>query len=113
LHAAIQNVFEEQGDYTRADVMGRCEDADVCELVSRSCARVAGTAATQEAFLAAYRKLESELNVERAGALQQNLPRRDEAGERGDDRFNELVSVARDQHFVLQAEKRLSAKSAS
>ena len=113
LHAAIQNVFEEQGDYVRADVIARCEDAAVCELVGRSCARVAGTAATQEAFLAAYRRLESELNVERMGALRQNLHRPDDAGQRGDDRFDELVSVARDQHFVLPAEKRLSARSAS
>jgi hypothetical protein len=112
LHRLVGHLLDERGSYVKADVVARADDAALCELISQSCTRVAGAAATQEAFLAAYRRFESELDVERMGALRRSLGRSTDAGPAGATAFDELVSVARDQHFVLPAEKRLWARPA-
>ena len=107
LYNLVRHLVQEGSGCAKADIISRSEDAMLCELVSRSSARVAGTVATQEAFLAAYGRIESELDVERMGALGRSLREQPEAGPADATAFDELVSVARDHHSVLPAEKRL------
>ena len=113
LSAAIQDILEEQGGYERADVIARCDDAAVCELISRSCARVAGATVTKEAFLGARNRLGFELDIEQMGQLQRNLGRSDTDALDEDEVFGDLLDISREQRSALQAEKRWIAKSAS
>ena len=113
LYTVIQDVLEEQGDYEKADIIARCDDADVCELASRSCARVADGVAPRDLFVSALDRLRSELNTQRRGELREALCQSDPAAGREADVFGDLLELARGQHFALAAEKRWSAKSAS
>ena len=113
LYAAIQNTLEEQGDYERADVITRCDDAAVCELISRSCTRMAGATVTKTAFLGARNRLGFEMDIEQMSKLQRNLGRSDTGAPNEDEVFSDLLNISREQRSALQAEKRWIAKSAS
>lgn len=112
LYAIIQELRTQRGTYARADVIERCTDADVCELVGRACARVAGTVDAREAFRSAQARLSSELEALRMGELRHALCR-ETAATSGDEVFGDLLRVARKQEFALPAEKRWSARPAS
>lgn len=111
LSAVIQELVRGQGEYTRADVIRRCEDAELCELVSQACRRVEGTAATKEAFLAVRERLASELEMLRMGELRRSLSTGEAGPRRGDGAFGDLLEAARGQHFALAAQTRWNARS--
>jgi DNA primase len=104
LYAVVQNLLDEQGSYKRADVIGRCGEADVCELVSRACGRVAGLVATQELFVSARDRVRLESDALRMAASRQALAGSATKADAGDRTFCELLSTARGRHFALAAE---------
>jgi DNA primase len=109
LHAVIETLVEERGAYTRADVIERCDDADVCELVSRACERSIGTADIREAFQATVARLASELDVQRRGELEQSLRESPASVSGGDEAFGNLLAAARGQHHLLATRTRRDA----
>jgi DNA primase len=109
LYTVMQNLIGERGGFTRAEAIERCDEAEVCELVSRACARAAGAAVTKETFLATRERLASELGMQRRGELEQNLRRGPAEGDRGDQAFGKLLEAARGEHFVLPAQSRWNA----
>lgn len=115
LYRVIQDLTEAQGEYTQAEVIARCDRADTCELVSRACARTAGTAssAVAETFGSARNRAAAELNILRRGELQRNLQQADTAAVGSDRAFGDLLEAARGQHLVLPAGTHLNTPSAS
>jgi len=111
LTALIQDVAAEQSRYTRADVIARCDDAEICDLVSRACARAADVTWAQDLFLTTRERLASELTVLRMNDLQQDLRQRGVTDDRGDRLFGDLLETARGQDFTLAAQTRLSTPS--
>jgi len=104
LYAVVLNVQDEQGSYERADVIARCGEADVCELVSRACGRVAGTAAPQDLFVSARDRVRLESDALRMAASRQALAATATEAGAADRTFCELLSTARGRHFALAAE---------
>jgi DNA primase len=106
LYRILLEVHEDEGEYSIGQVMARCEEAAVCELVSRARARVAGVTALEDDFAAAHAALKSEMGVLQVGGLRANLQ---QAGGDDADVFRLLRENARAQHSPLPAESRLNA----
>jgi DNA primase len=117
LHAIFGQLREDCGVFTRGDVLGRCEDSALCELISRACERVDAGLPTGEACRAARERLISEFDVLQMGHLRGCLSRQDAAGESGREAFESLLEVARRQHggspqTPLAADRRWNTQTA-
>jgi DNA primase len=113
LYGLIQQVREEDEQYTRAAVIARAEEADVCELIGRSLSRVVGRVPTAAALEAVLERMGSELDAQRMTQMRRELGRVSlsaDDGSRGPDAlFADLLETARGQDFVLAAERRGSS----
>ncbi len=109
LYGVLLDVHEDMGKYSIGEVMERCQDAAICELVSRARNAVAGVNANEDTFRAACERLASELNVLRMSELRQNLHAARSADAGGEDLFTSLRNLAREQSGALPVERRWSA----
>jgi DNA primase len=110
LYGVLLDVHRDVGEYSIRDVVSRCDDSALCELVSRARARVAGVGQADQAFRAACERLSSELAALRSSDLREVLRRSGGDDERA---FQSLREHARGKESVLSPERRWSAKSAS
>jgi DNA primase len=76
LYRLLLDVHADMGEYSIGDVVARCEDSALCELVSRARARATiALPDTEAAFEAASQRLASELEIQRASDLRDDLRR--------------------------------------
>lgn len=112
LYRLLLEVREDIGEYSMGEVVSRCEDSALCELVGRATKRVACASADADEHAAAFDALSAELRLLRIGELREDLRR---AG--GDDAgvFERLHANCLAQDSPLPAEARwsLSASPAS
>ncbi len=110
LYGLLLDVRDEVGQYSMKEVLSRCEDGPLCELVSRARERAAGLEGCAGAFEALHARLASELNLLRMSDLRRGL-RQD--GSAADDvrHFQALHEVARGLSSPLAPERRWSASS--
>jgi DNA primase len=106
LYALVRDLIEELGHYERPDVIRRCEDGVVCDLVGRACAQVAGVALTSEAWDEMAERLAGELGVQRMEELERGLRQSPAADVDGGEAFGRLLETARGQDFALPARSR-------
>lgn len=105
LYGVLLELREEVGEYSTGQVVERCDDSAVCELVGRVRSRVAGVAPAMEAFHAAQERLGSELRVLRMGGLREDLHQAAAQGADDDEAFRALRNLARGRHAILPAER--------
>jgi len=106
LYGVLVEVHRDMGEYSIGDVIERCDDSAVCELVGRARARVDGVATPTEAFCAARERLQSELDVLKMSNLYQNLHEASDCADAKAELFGSLRRIAGEQHSVLPAENR-------
>lgn len=109
LYRVLLEVHEDLGEYSLGEVVARCDDSAVCELVGRAQERVAGLSGADEHFAAARDQLVSELDVLRVRDRREEL--RQSGGEDAE-AFRSLQAVLRRQHSPLPVERRWNASSA-
>lgn len=104
LHLICRQLQDEFGDFTRADVLARCEDSELCELASRSCAQVDEATPLDVALRLAHERLRLELDSLQRNDLRGRLQKAqaDDAG--GEQAFRSLLEVGRRQNAVLPTE---------
>lgn len=73
LYHRLLDVREEVGEYSLGDVLVRCEETALCELVGAATSRTTGYTSLEEEFVTAAARLAHELAVEEAGTLQDAL----------------------------------------
>jgi DNA primase len=110
LYGLLLEVHANVGDYSIGDVVSRCDDSALCELVSRARTRVAGSAPGAEAFSTARNRLAEEMGVLRVGDLRDDLRR---SGGEDEAAFRALLASAREAASSFSVETRLSARAAS
>lgn len=113
LHAICSDLSEQRSDFGRKDVLGRCEDSALCELVSRCCSRANADDAPAVTLRAALERLGSEFDVLKMDALRGNLREPDNADKGAHRAFESLLAVSRKQHAVLPAEERMLNNAAT
>jgi DNA primase len=110
LYRLLLDVHTNMGEYSIGDVVARCEDGALCELVSRARARVAGAVPGAVAFRAARDRLADELNVLRASDLCDDLHR---SGGEDEAAFRALRASTREAAGSYSAETRWNARAVS
>jgi DNA primase len=105
----VLEVHEDAGQYSIGEVLARCEDSELADLVSQWSERVAGFEDKDRAFVAARDRLAEELDVLRGGESLDRL--RASGGESAHD-FNELCARSRGKSRVLPLERGRSAGAA-
>jgi len=73
LHALLERQFEATGRVDRAAILADCDDADVCDLVSRAHERVASVSSIEESSEIAAQRVMSELAAMRVRAARERL----------------------------------------
>lgn len=109
LYGILEDLVAQRGSYVKADVIERCEDSLLCELVSRASARMASRPASVEACRILTERVRSELEVLQIEDLRGQLR---ESGKDKEDReraFRSLLDVTQRQHGVLGTERRRRA----
>ncbi|HPM23604.1 MAG TPA: DNA primase [Phycisphaerae bacterium] len=103
LYGLLLEVHDDMGEYSIGDIVARCDDSAMCELVERARARGAGSELGAAAFLAARERLAAELGVLRRTDLRADL-----CGPGGDDEsvFRRLHAEARGTDTILPPERR-------
>lgn len=109
LDSILQELYNEAGEWTRAEVIQRCEDATACELVNRCVAVVAGVDSIEEHFSAVHARLEREVADMQLGDLQAQLRSRDSIAGDGSAAFRSLLETAGRQHALLPGQVRWSS----
>ena len=90
-------------------MLAGCDDAALCELMSRVCARSATQAAPAAVFDAARARLSTELDLLHMGELRGELKAARATPTLADTHFRALLDTARKQHAVLPAHSRWNA----
>lgn len=107
LHDAM-SAAAEAGDWTREQVVGASDDADVCELIGLACDRAArgehDAAALADELL---RRVRHELDLRRAAALSRGLRDAESDAQIQEQRFRSLLDVGRRVGGVLPADRRM------
>lgn len=109
--AIFQELYNETGDWTRSEILDRCENAAECELVNRCIAAVRGSAPVEELFPAVHVRMERELADMELGALQSRLRVRGKDAQDGEAAFRSLLETAGRQHALLPGQARWSIGS--
>ncbi len=107
LYRLLLDVHADMGEYSIGDVVSRCDDGALCELVGRARARVAGALPDAEAFQAARDRLAGELEVLRVSDLRDDLRR---SGGEDEAAFRALRASTREAAGSYSAETRWSAR---
>lgn len=109
LYRVLVDVHQDLGEYSLRDVVERCEDGAVCELVHRAAARAAGLDPSAEVCEAARARLAAEVGVLRMSELRRAL-QGGAAGEAADAvrAFRALHECARGKESVLAPAQRWS-----
>jgi DNA primase len=110
LYRLLLEVQADVGKYSMGDIVSRCDDGALCELVSRARTRTTDPAPGAEALRAARDRLASELDVLRVSDLRDDLRR---SGGEDEAAFRALQASVRGAAGSLSAETRLSARAAS
>lgn len=110
LYRVLVDVHHDLGEYSLRDVVERCDDGALCELVSRAAARAAGLEPLAEAFEANRARLASEVGVLRMSALREGSRGAAGGGEAEAARaFRSLCEAARGKESVLTPAQRWNA----
>lgn len=105
LYRLLLEVHADVGEYSLGDIVARCEDGALCELVSRARARGAGLPSDGDTFRAARDRLASELDVLRVSDLRDDLRR---SGGEDEAAFRALQASARAAAGSLSAERAMA-----
>ncbi len=106
--AMLADVLELEGVYTRAEIIRRCDDPVLCDLIGRACQRTVAETSVEEAFLSARARLTSELEALRLSGLRQALHASGGETAAAEAKWRELLSLAgRQTATLLPAEYRL------
>jgi DNA primase len=111
LYRVLLELHEDVGEYSIGQVMQRCDDAALCELLDRARARVSGVTSVEDEFLAARKRLASELELLEMSRVRAGLRAAGRGGDEDPDAFESLREMARGQAGVLPAESRWSLPS--
>jgi DNA primase len=111
LYAIIRGLSD-AGQYAQTDVIERCQDTDVCDLVGRACKRAAGIENRQETFLRARQRIRLELDLLRGEEWRRKLGA-EKLSASADEVFERLRGQARGRDFALAADKYSAARPAS
>lgn len=109
LDALCRSIYERDGTLSREEVLAGCDDAALCELMTRVCARSAAQAAPEAVFEAARARLSTELDLLHMGELRGELRAAQATPSAADVHFRALLDAARRQHAVLPAQSRWDA----
>jgi DNA primase len=109
LYAVLVEAHHDVGEYSLEEVMARCEDSALCELIERALARISDLEVGAEAFTAARDRLTSELDVLQMGDLRTSVHAEQARGQDADATFRSLREMARKHHAALSADRRRSA----
>lgn len=109
----MERIWENEGQFSREDVIGSCEDETHLELVSRATQRVGRTPVSDELCSAALDALHRELEMLRGEGLRVSLGNNRSASEQADADFRSFLQVMSKRQDVLGAEHRWNAASAS
>ncbi len=113
LYQVFLDVHRDSGEYSITEVVRRCDDGAVCELVDRAVGLVPGEHSAGTAFQAAKERLTAELDLMRMSDLRRDLHVENDDGKAGLDAFDSLRELARNHHSVARAEWRWNAASVS
>jgi DNA primase len=106
LNQIMLDLVERNGSYAKPDVVGSCDDAELCELVSRASTRSTLEAGDAEICQTVSERLISELDLQHMVSLRGQLRQGAEKSEDQKRAFDSLHDVARRQHNVLGAAQR-------
>lgn len=113
LYGVLLELHQDVGEYSLKEVVARCEDGALCELVHRVRTRQRGADPGPESFRWARERLASELDLVRMEDLRRGL-HPGTSGEADELRTFELLrTLASGQHAPLPAESRWGAASQS
>ena len=101
LYAIMEGLVGQQGSYARADVIERCDDSVLCELVSRASARAGSRFVGEEMCRVVNARILSELEVSHVGRIRGQLRGVGSDGDEQERAFRSLKDVARRQPGVL------------
>lgn len=103
LYGKLLEVREDVGEYSLEDVLRRCDDAVLCELVHRAYERAGELSSVEEAFRAACARLDAEEVMLARAALRQQLHAGDAADARA---YDQLRAAARGRDDLIPVERR-------
>jgi hypothetical protein len=110
LYDVLLDVHEEHGEYSLGQVVARCEDAALCELVDRATARATVAESPAMHFAAVRDRLTEELAVLHGAELREGLRR---SGGEDAQAFAQLCAARRGAESVLSLERQRSATRAA
>ena len=109
LNGILEKLVQQRSSYVKADVIDSCDDALLCELISRASARAVWDGGNAEVCQAVRARLTSELDLLRMEDLRGRLSQRSHDQEDQERTFESLRDAARRQHGLLGAAQRWSA----
>ncbi len=102
LYQVCLAVHEDLGQYSTGEVVERCDQPPILDLIQRCLARVRAVAECSDLFAAASQRLEAELRLRRRAELHSELAGPPEDGAAA---FEKLRTLARGEQAVLPAER--------
>jgi DNA primase len=108
LYEIIDSVAGKSRSYVKADVIRRCDESILCELVSRATARVASNTVDAHTCQAVCERVRSELAILQYGGLRGRLGESSKNEEDREQAYRSLLKVARGQHGLLGVDQRLT-----
>jgi len=113
LLGAMERLWENEGRFTREEVMDACDDEVLCELATRAMGRVGRGNVTAERCDAAIESLHREMEMVRGESLRGSLVKERSTDEQQHDAFRSLLEVMSKRQDVLGAEHRWNATPTS
>ena len=102
----VANLVLRQGRYSKAEVIERCDDAVLCDFVSRAMRRAGATESNAEIRRAAVERLMAEVDLLEMRNLRGSLRRTEQGSGTQAEAFDAFFETARRRHDVLGAAHR-------
>lgn len=106
LYEFVTALVRRNGQYTKAEVIQCCDDAVLCDFVSRALRRIGATETSPAMRHAAIERLMAEIDLMEMRSLRSDLQRKEPTGDALTEAFNAFVETARRRHDVLAPAQR-------
>lgn len=113
LYRVLLEVHQDMGEYSIGDVVARCEDGALCELVGRARARAVGPGPTEDGFRAARERLALELNALSISDLRRGLQKASDDDAPGHAALRALIEMARRHRGCADPERHSTAHTST